>query len=975
MVQFHENIITDLLDDPQGGLVILSAGLGLHKLIAALLHLHHPSQGSLLILSASPSQKTSIIQNYENTLSSSQTPSEITSDLPAHHRLSLYSSGGIFFITTRILIVDLLTRRLPTTAVAGIILLNAHSLSDTSTEAFIVRILRSSNRGLFVRAFSDRPHAMVSGFAKAERTLKCLFLRKLHLWPRFQVYVSQDLERNPPAVVDIRVPMSPYMIGIQKAVIEVMDACLKEMRKTNKVDVEDLTVENGLFKSFDEIVRRQLDPIWHTLGKKTKQLVSDLKTLRKLLDYLVRYDAVTYLKYLDSLRASESFRSVWIFAESSYKIFDLAKKRVFRFGRLDGGKYVGQSKTTATKKRKLEDSNSEKEVVGASADNGAVLQEVLEEPPKWKVLLDILQEIQEERQRKSLSGEELITEDCAYDNGIVLVACKDEHSCMQLEDCINKGSHKVMQEEWKKYLLSKVELRALPKCNKKKAKKPKGFGILDGVIPSASGQKAEISSISRLEHEALLAAASEINKQTEKNNAAEDELQTCEGSEGHKRARRKGKNKKTVVKPGKSDKKSARKSKSEACSSEDDDQKNQCTSTAAGGLIEQPNEVTSSKKWLLQKHCQGFDAEQPIKNKQFPPVHFHPLDTDQHILDILQPSVIVVYHPDMVFVRQIEIYKAENPSKVIKVYFLFYDESTEVQKFEASIRRENGAFESLIRQKSMMMIPVDHDISLALDSSAEPQSIIAQNLITRKAGGRKEVDKETQVIVDMREFMSSLPNVLHQKGMRVVPVTLEVGDYILSPLICVERKSIQDLFGSFASGRLYHQVEMMARYYRIPVLLIEFSQDKSFSFQSASDIGDDVTPNNIISKLSLLALHFPRLRIVWSRSLHATAEIFASLKANQDEPDEAKAIRVGVPSEEGIVENDVRAENYNTAAVEFLRRLPGVTDSNYRAIMDACNSLAELALVPVERLVDLMGGHKAAKSLRDFLDAKYPTLI
>lgn len=228
---------------------------------------------------------------------------------------------------------------------------------------------------------------MVSGFAKAERTLKCLFLRKLHLWPRFQVYVSQDLERNPPEVVDIRVPMSPYMIGIQRAVIEVMDACLKEMRKTNKVDVEDLTVENGLFKSFDEIIRRQLDPIWHTLGKKTKQLVSDLKTLRKLLDYLVRYDAVTYLKYLDSLRASESFRSVWIFAESSYKIFDLAKNRVFRFGRLDGGKYVGQSKTAATKRRKLEDSNSEKEEVGASADNGAVLQEVLEEPPKWKVLL------------------------------------------------------------------------------------------------------------------------------------------------------------------------------------------------------------------------------------------------------------------------------------------------------------------------------------------------------------------------------------------------------------------------------------------------------------------------------------------------------------------------------------------------------------------------------------------------------------
>lgn len=40
--------------------------------------------------------------------------------------------------------------------------------------------------------------------------------------------------------------------------------------------------------------------------------------------------------------------------------------------------------------------------------------------------------------------------------------------------------------------------------------------------------------------------------------------------------------------------------------------------------------------------------------------------------------------------------------------------------------------------------------------------------------------------------------------------------------------------------------------------------------------------------------------------MHATAEIFASLKANQDEPDESKATVVGVPSEDGIVENDMR---------------------------------------------------------------------
>ncbi|KAI3808423.1 hypothetical protein L1987_24374 [Smallanthus sonchifolius] len=33
-----------------------------------------------------------------------------------------------------------------------------------------------------------------------------------------------------------------------------------------------------------------------------------------------------------------------------------------------------------------------------------------------------------------------------------------------------------------------------------------------------------------------------------------------------------------------------------------------------------------------------------------------------------------------------------------------------VQKFEASTQRENGAFESLIKQKSMMMLPVEQYI-------------------------------------------------------------------------------------------------------------------------------------------------------------------------------------------------------------------------------------------------------------------------
>ncbi len=60
----------------------------------------------------------------------------------------------------------------------------------------------------------------------------------------------------------------------------------------------------------------------------------------------------------------------------------------------------------------------------------------------------------------------------------------------------------------------------------------------------------------------------------------------------------------------------------------------------------------------------------------------------------------------------------------------------------------------------------------------------------------------------MREFRSTLPSLLHASGMDIVPATLTVGDYILTPDICVERKSIPDLVSSFNSGRLYDALSL-----------------------------------------------------------------------------------------------------------------------------------------------------------------------
>eukprot|EP00541_Cyclophora_tenuis_P019120 CAMPEP_0116577490 /NCGR_PEP_ID=MMETSP0397-20121206/21177_1 /TAXON_ID=216820 /ORGANISM="Cyclophora tenuis, Strain ECT3854" /LENGTH=270 /DNA_ID=CAMNT_0004106769 /DNA_START=136 /DNA_END=944 /DNA_ORIENTATION=- len=228
---------------------------------------------------------------------------------------------------------------------------------------------------------------------------------------------------------------------------------------------------------------------------------------------------------------------------------------------------------------------------------------------------------------------------------------------------------------------------------------------------------------------------------------------------------------------------------------------------------------------------------------------------------------------------------------------------------------------------------------------------------TRKGRGKAKSSQERrEIAVDVREFRSSLPSVLHQGGMRLAPVTLTVGDFVLSNVHCVERKSISDLFGSFASGRLYQQAEAMTRFYKCPCLLIEFDPTKSFSLLNQNEIGVEIRTDAITSKLALLAMHFPKLRILWSRSPHETLRIFRSLKAKHDEVDVDRAVEVGRgDSVEAFLAESSEGDETHDEARNMLLRLPGVTVQKARKIMGECNNLAEVVNMPKEELKKLVG--------------------
>lgn len=111
-------------------------------------------------------------------------------------REKIYSEGGIVSVTSRILVVDLLSKLLDPETVTGLVILHAERVITTSIEAFVVRIYRQFNKIGFLKAFSDAPEPLNSTFAPLAAMMRNLFLRKPSLWPRFHASIAQSVEHN-----------------------------------------------------------------------------------------------------------------------------------------------------------------------------------------------------------------------------------------------------------------------------------------------------------------------------------------------------------------------------------------------------------------------------------------------------------------------------------------------------------------------------------------------------------------------------------------------------------------------------------------------------------------------------------------------------------------------------------------------------------------------------------------------------------
>ncbi|KAM6351416.1 DNA repair endonuclease XPF isoform 4-T4 [Alca torda] len=731
--------------------------------------------------------------------------------------------------------------------------------------------------------------------------MRNLFVKKLYLWPscfslRFHIAVNSFLEKHKPEVVEIHVSMTPAMLAIQTSILDILNACLRELKRYNPaLEVEDLSLENAIGKPFDKTIRHYVDPLWHQLGAKTKSLVQDLKILRTLLLYLTQYDCVTFLNLLESLKASEKAfgeNSGWLFLDSSTSMFVNARARVYRIA-----------------DEKLNQNGKVPEKSDVKKENEMKRELVLESNPKWEALREVLKEIENENKNsEDLGGP-----------GQVLICASDDRACAQLREYIIAGAEGLLTRLYNK-TFGKDEKAEEVWIKDKKATKSKGNARPD-TAPQAKKAK--------------LAASSKQNK--------------------HKKQQDR-----TIIQMiGKTEEE-----KREELEMED----NKELSSSQESSIEES--ILEDFHMNLPSDCYYGIFKNPL-------TIIHPLQgcgdpyALTRVLHEVEPRYVVLYDAELTFVRQLEIYKASRPGKPLRVYFLIYGGSTEEQRYLTALRKEKEAFEKLIRERASMVIPEEREgrdeTNLDLIRDAKPASASTD---TRKAGGQEQKSVQQTVIVDMREFRSELPSLIHRRGIDIEPVTLEVGDYILTPDICVERKSISDLIGSLNNGRLYAQCTSMSRYYKRPILLIEFDPNKPFSLIPRGSLHQEISSNDITSKLTLLTLHFPKLRMLWCPSPHATAELFEELKQNYPQPDAETAMAVTADSEI-LPESD----KYNPGPQDFLLKMPGVNAKNCRALMNHVKSIAELVTLSKDELSKILGNAANATQLFDFIHLTYGEAI
>ena len=332
-IEFHQNIIKEIATE--SGLLVLARGLGLNSIIKSLAHLYaDPKLLVFLIASESddPLMELDEEKNSELAIETAAFINRIKSDHSIRERSKIYGKGGLIILSARVFLMDLLHSRIPVPLVTGVMIQDAHKVSEYGMEAFCLYLLRRQNEAAFIKAFSDDPEGLIRGFSKAEKILKTLRISQLFLFPRFHVEVNTELSHSRIEIIEINSNLTQRMRMIQMSILGILESSIGDICKDNSLNTDDFNVNLSVLGEFDSIIRQHLESDWHRVGFKTKQLLKEIRILRNILTYSVDYDAVTFYNYLkiqveEAQGLTYNSSAYWLLSDSANVLVEVAKER------------------------------------------------------------------------------------------------------------------------------------------------------------------------------------------------------------------------------------------------------------------------------------------------------------------------------------------------------------------------------------------------------------------------------------------------------------------------------------------------------------------------------------------------------------------------------------------------------------------------------------------------------------------------
>ncbi|AEC51430.1 Hef nuclease [Pyrococcus sp. NA2] len=313
-------------------------------------------------------------------------------------------------------------------------------------------------------------------------------------------------------------------------------------------------------------------------------------------------------------------------------------------------------------------------------------------------------------------------------------------------------------------------------------------------------------------------------------------------------------------------------------------------------------------------------------------------------LDVPEVDLVIFYEPVPSAIRSVQRRGRTGRQRPGRVVILIA-QGTRDEAYYWSSRQKERIMRETIKMVSQM---VKREKQISLESYVKKE---VKEEEETKPERKAEESKGIKVIIDSRELRSEVVKRLKILGAKIEVKNLDVGDYIVSDEVAIERKSANDFIQSIIDGRLFDQVKRLKEAYPRPVIIVE---GQLYGIRN-------VHPNAIRGAIVSVIVDFG-VPIIFTSTPDETAQyIFFMAKREQEERKKEVRIR-----------GDKKALTLSERQRMIVESLPHVSATLAKRLLKHFGSVEKVFTASVPELMKVEGiGEKIAREIRRVITAPY----